>query len=160
MAQENYVERCSIQRPPLLEPNRAKVAAIEEAKYLTTLHLDDLVGNLKVYELILENDGTISKTTTKEKVKSLALKVKVTRKQTSDYSDRQGGSDEDVDEEEEEDEALILMTKNFCKFFRKGNRFGRSNRFGNGANSECRKPKANKAIVEGAWSDSEDGDEP
>nr|GEW24221.1 hypothetical protein [Tanacetum cinerariifolium] len=92
---------------------RAKVVAIEEAKYLTTLPLDDLVGNLKVYELILENDGTISNTTTKEKVKSLALKVKVTRKQTSDYSDRQGGSDEDVDDEEEEDEALNLMTKNF-----------------------------------------------
>ncbi|GKF82419.1 hypothetical protein Tco_0244075, partial [Tanacetum coccineum] len=84
--------------------------------------------------------------------------------------------------------------KNFRKFFRNGNLFGRGNRFGNGANrfgkgrgnrfgnkggkrskpkeacynfgiegrfaSECRKPKENKAFIEGTWSDSEDGDEP
>ncbi|GJR64520.1 retrovirus-related pol polyprotein from transposon TNT 1-94 [Tanacetum coccineum] len=55
---------------------RAKVTAIEEAKDLATLPLDELVGNLKVYEMILENDGVVSKTTTKEKVKSLALKAK------------------------------------------------------------------------------------
>ncbi|GKD54391.1 hypothetical protein Tco_1287778 [Tanacetum coccineum] len=35
------------------------------------------------------------------KVKSLALKAKVTRKQTGDDRDSQGGSDEDADEEEE-----------------------------------------------------------
>ncbi|GKF79481.1 retrovirus-related pol polyprotein from transposon TNT 1-94, partial [Tanacetum coccineum] len=36
--------------------------------------------------------------------------------------------------EEEEVEAFNLMARNFCKFFRKGNRFERDNRFGNGAN--------------------------
>ncbi|GJW66876.1 hypothetical protein Tco_0121300 [Tanacetum coccineum] len=120
--------------------------------------------------MILENDGVVSKTTTKEKVKSLALKAKVTREQISDDSDSQGGSDED------------------------GNRFGHDNRFGNGANrfgrgrvncfrnkggesskqkgffyncgverhfaSECTKPKESNAFFERAWSDSEDGDEP
>ncbi|GKE08679.1 retrotransposon protein [Tanacetum coccineum] len=77
------------------------------------------------------------------------------------------------------------MARNFQKFFRKGNRFGRGNRFGKGHGnsfgnkggegskpkgacynfriedhfaSECRKPKENKAFVEGEWSDSEDGD--
>ncbi|GJS98207.1 hypothetical protein Tco_0819377 [Tanacetum coccineum] len=80
---------------------RAKVTSIEEAEELATLPLDELVGNLKVYEMILENDGVVSKTTTKDKVKSLALKAKVTREQTSDDSDSQGGSNEDVDEEEE-----------------------------------------------------------
>ncbi|GJS89923.1 hypothetical protein Tco_0772559 [Tanacetum coccineum] len=100
---------------------RAKVTAIEEAKYLTTLPLDKLVENLKVYEMILENNGVVSKTTTKEKVKSLALKAKVTREQTSDDSDSQDGSDEDVDEEEEV-EAFNLMARNFRKFFHKGNR--------------------------------------
>nr|GEU62691.1 putative reverse transcriptase domain-containing protein [Tanacetum cinerariifolium] len=63
---------------------RAKVMTIKEAKDLATLPLDEIDNNLKVDEMILENDGIVSKTTTKEKVKSLALKAKVTREQTSD----------------------------------------------------------------------------
>ncbi|GKF22689.1 hypothetical protein Tco_0075011, partial [Tanacetum coccineum] len=46
---------------------RAKVTTIEESKDLATLPLDELVRNLKVYEMILENDDVVSKTTTKEK---------------------------------------------------------------------------------------------
>nr|GEX08064.1 UBN2 domain-containing protein [Tanacetum cinerariifolium]GEX10887.1 UBN2 domain-containing protein [Tanacetum cinerariifolium] len=57
---------------------RAKVTVIKEAKDLATLPLEELSGNLKVYALVLDNDGVDSKTT-KEKVKSLALKAKVTR---------------------------------------------------------------------------------
>ncbi|GKC26400.1 retrovirus-related pol polyprotein from transposon TNT 1-94, partial [Tanacetum coccineum] len=110
----------------------AKVTAIEEAKDLATLALDELIGNLKVYEMVLDNNGVRSKTT-KEKVKSLALKAKVTREQTSDDSDSQGGSDEDIDEEKVA-EAFNLLVRKFCKFFRNGNRFGRGNRFGNGGN--------------------------
>ncbi|GJU47631.1 retrovirus-related pol polyprotein from transposon TNT 1-94 [Tanacetum coccineum] len=110
---------------------RAKVTTIKEAKDLATLLLDELIGKLKVYEMILENDGVASKTTT-EKVKSLALKAKVTREQTSDDSDSQGGSNEDVDEEVIE--AFNLMATNFHKFFRKHNSSGCGNRFGNGAN--------------------------
>ncbi|GKF84485.1 hypothetical protein Tco_0249383 [Tanacetum coccineum] len=56
----------------------AKVTTIEEAKDLATLPLDELIGNPKVYEMVINNDGVGSKTT-KEKVKSLALKAKVTR---------------------------------------------------------------------------------
>ncbi|GKD53668.1 hypothetical protein Tco_1287055 [Tanacetum coccineum] len=125
---KNYVRKflCA-----LLLKWRAKVTPIEEAKDLATLPLDEIISNLKVYEMILKNDGVASKTT-KEKVKSLALKAKVTREQTSDNSDSQRGSDEDVDKEEAE--AFNLMARNFQKFFRKGNRFGHSNRFGNGAN--------------------------
>ncbi|GJS41469.1 hypothetical protein Tco_0566512 [Tanacetum coccineum] len=89
---------------------RAKVTAIEEAKDLATLPLDELIGNLKVYEMILENDGVTSKTT-KEKVKSLSLKAKVTREQTSDDSDSQRGSDEDVNKDETE--AFNLIVRNF-----------------------------------------------
>ncbi|GKD55837.1 hypothetical protein Tco_1289224, partial [Tanacetum coccineum] len=40
---------------------RAKVTAIEEAKDLATLPLDELIGNLKVYEMILASDGVASK---------------------------------------------------------------------------------------------------
>nr|GEV72990.1 hypothetical protein [Tanacetum cinerariifolium] len=111
---------------------RAKVMTIKEAKDLDTLPFDELVRNLKVYEMILENDVIASTNTTKEKVKSLVLKAKVTREQTSDDSDSEGGSDEDVDEEEVK--AFNLMARNFRKFFRKGNRFMHDNRFGNGAN--------------------------
>nr|GEZ45182.1 hypothetical protein [Tanacetum cinerariifolium] len=110
---------------------RAKVTTIEEAKDLATLPLDELIGNLKVYEMVLNNDGEGSKTT-KEKVKSLPLKANVTREQTSDDSDSQGGSDKDIDEEEVE--AFNLLARNFCKFFRNVNRFGRENRFGNEGN--------------------------
>ncbi|GJV11592.1 hypothetical protein Tco_1353133 [Tanacetum coccineum] len=87
---------------------RAKVTAIEEAKDLAILPLDELIGNLKVYEMVLNNDGIESKTT-KEKVKSLALKAKVTREQTSDDSDSQGESDEDKNKIDE----FNLMARNF-----------------------------------------------
>ncbi|GJV19871.1 hypothetical protein Tco_1368891 [Tanacetum coccineum] len=111
---------------------RADVTAIEESKGLATLPLDELIGNLNVYEMVLDNDGVTFKTT-KEKVKSLALKAKVSREQTSDNSDSQDGSDEDIYEEDEA-KAFNLLDRNFRKFFRKGNRFGRENRFGNGGN--------------------------
>ncbi|GJX00232.1 hypothetical protein Tco_0184145, partial [Tanacetum coccineum] len=105
----------------------AKVTVIEEAKDLATLPLKELIKNLKVYEMVLDNDDVASKTTM-EKVKYLALKAKVTRDQTSDNSDSEGESDEDIDEEKAE--AFNLLARNF----RKGNRFERNNRFDNGAN--------------------------
>nr|GEV91653.1 hypothetical protein [Tanacetum cinerariifolium] len=168
---------------------KAKLTAIEEAKYLATLPLDELIGNLKVYEIVLDNDGVASKTI-QEKVKSLSLKAKVTRDQTSDDSDSQDGNDEELDEEEAE--AFNLLVRNFRKFFRKGNQFGRGNRFGNGGNrlgkgrgnnfgnkgGESSKPKGacyncsieghfasecrkpkENKAFMGAWSDSEDGEE-
>ncbi|GKD21705.1 hypothetical protein Tco_1223408 [Tanacetum coccineum] len=86
----------------------AKVTTIEKSKDLATLPLYELIGNLKVYEMVLDNDGVASKTT-KEKVNSLALKAKVTREQTSDDSDSLGGSDEDVGSEEAA--VIVLETK-------------------------------------------------
>ncbi|GKA58243.1 hypothetical protein Tco_0757431 [Tanacetum coccineum] len=145
MAQENYVEGCSMKRPPFLEPNgfcfwkarfdtyvkskyidlwqviqngdfyfevedslqrpttlksldsdyssknhvrkflcalplkwRAKVTTIEEAKYLTILPFDELIGNLKVYETILGSDGVVSKPI-KERIMPIALKANISR---------------------------------------------------------------------------------
>nr|GEW40118.1 hypothetical protein [Tanacetum cinerariifolium] len=137
--------------------------------------------------MVLDNDGIASKTTTKEKVKSLALKAKVTREQTSDDCDSQDGSNEDVDEEEAKVFNLLARIFHKGNQFRHRNRFGNiNNRFGKGHgnsfkdkgseilkkkgacynfridghfSSECRKPKENKAFIGGAWSDSEDGDE-
>ncbi|GKE19755.1 retrovirus-related pol polyprotein from transposon 17.6 [Tanacetum coccineum] len=134
----------------------AKVTAIEEAKDLATLPLDELIKNLKVYEMVLDNDGVGSKTT-KEKVKSLALKAKVTREQTSEDSDSQGN-----------------RFSNGRNIFKKGRRNNFGNKGGESSKpkgacyncwieghfaSECRKPKENKAFVGGAWSDSKDGDD-
>nr|GEW75590.1 hypothetical protein [Tanacetum cinerariifolium] len=118
--------------------------------------------------MILENDGVASKTT-KENIKSLALKAKVTREQTSDDIGSQGGSDEDVDEEEAE--AYNLMANRFRRgrgnsFRNKGGESSRQKRgcynYGEEVHfiGECPKPKENKAFVRRAWSDSEDGDEP
>nr|GEV01693.1 hypothetical protein [Tanacetum cinerariifolium] len=55
---------------------RVKVTAIEEAKDLATLPLDKLIGNLKVYEMILASDGVASKPI-KEKLLPMALKSNV-----------------------------------------------------------------------------------
>ncbi|GJX47126.1 putative reverse transcriptase domain-containing protein [Tanacetum coccineum] len=151
---------------------RSKMTLIEEAKDLATLHLDELIGNLKVYEMVLDNDGVASKAT-KEKAKSLALKAKVTREQTSDNSTCQDESDKD--------EEINLMAINFKKFPRKGvkvhDKFdicqvkckgGESSRrerecyncsSKNHRASKCPKPN-NKAFAGVTWSDSEDDDEP
>ncbi|GJV34502.1 retrovirus-related pol polyprotein from transposon TNT 1-94 [Tanacetum coccineum] len=52
---------------------RAKVTAIEESKNLTTLPLDELIGNLKVYEEVIMKDVETVKGK-KEQSRSLALK--------------------------------------------------------------------------------------
>nr|GFB78519.1 transposase, Ptta/En/Spm, transposase, Tnp1/En/Spm-like protein [Tanacetum cinerariifolium] len=54
---------------------RAKFTAIEESKDLTSLSLDELIGNLKVYEMIIKKDSKIVKA--KFERKSIALKAKI-----------------------------------------------------------------------------------
>ncbi|GJV98300.1 hypothetical protein Tco_1553552 [Tanacetum coccineum] len=49
---------------------RAQVTTIEESKYLTSLSLDELIGNLKVHEMIIKKDSEIVKA--KGERKSLA----------------------------------------------------------------------------------------
>nr|GEU56453.1 hypothetical protein [Tanacetum cinerariifolium] len=95
----------------------------------------------KVYEMVLDNDGVASKIR-KEKFKSLALKAKVTRKQTSDNSICQCESDEDEE---------IKWLKTMEKFYKRESR--------NHLASNCPKPN-NKAFVRVTLSDSEDDDEP
>ncbi|GKF30411.1 hypothetical protein Tco_0100209 [Tanacetum coccineum] len=73
---------------------RAKVTAIEELKDLTSLSLDELIGNLKVHEMIIEKDSEIVKA--KVERKSIALKAK---KESSDEKEclTSGSEDEDVE---------------------------------------------------------------
>ncbi|GJU83076.1 hypothetical protein Tco_1285441 [Tanacetum coccineum] len=66
---------------------RPKVTTIEESIDLSTSPLDELIGNLKVYEVVLKKDSEISKNK-KEKYKSLALKArKVLSKEEASSSD-------------------------------------------------------------------------
>nr|GEU98161.1 UBN2 domain-containing protein [Tanacetum cinerariifolium] len=81
-------------------------AAIEKSKDLSTLPLDKLISNLKVYEVVLEKDSETSKNK-KKKYKSLALKAK---KVSSDEVTSCSGSD---------DEEYAMAVMDFKKFFRR-----------------------------------------
>ncbi|GJT34525.1 hypothetical protein Tco_0924944 [Tanacetum coccineum] len=59
---------------------RVKVTTIEESKDLSSLDLDEFIGNLKVHEVVMEKDSKIYRGK-KEKVKSSDLKAK---KESSD----------------------------------------------------------------------------
>ncbi|GJS21078.1 hypothetical protein Tco_0449710 [Tanacetum coccineum] len=69
---------------------RAKVTAIEESKDLTSLSLDEHIGNLKVHELIIKKDSEIVKA--KVERKYLALK---TKKESSDEECSTSGSEDE-----------------------------------------------------------------
>ncbi|GJR34167.1 retrovirus-related pol polyprotein from transposon TNT 1-94 [Tanacetum coccineum] len=84
---------------------RAKVTAIEESKDLTSLSLDELIGNLKVHEMIIKKDSEIVKA--KGERRSLALKAK---KESSDEECLTFGS---------EDEEYAMAVRDFKKFFKR-----------------------------------------
>ncbi|GJU85177.1 zf-CCHC domain-containing protein [Tanacetum coccineum] len=90
---------------------RAKVTVIEESKDLTSLSLDELIGNLKVHEMIIKKDFEIVKA--KVERKSLALKDK---KESSDEECLTSGS---------EDEEYAMAVRDFKKFFKRRGRFVR-----------------------------------
>ncbi|GJR84031.1 zf-CCHC domain-containing protein, partial [Tanacetum coccineum] len=123
---------------------RPKVTTIEESKDLSTLPLDELIGNLKVYVVVLEKDSEISKSK-KEKYKSLALKArKVLSEEESTSSD---SNDEEYamakvkeDKKEKDDQRCFKC--------------GDPNHF----ICDCPKHTFNdqKTFVVGCWSDSEE----
>ncbi|GJY63394.1 hypothetical protein Tco_0464854 [Tanacetum coccineum] len=78
---------------------RAKVKAIEESKDLTSLSLDELIGNFKVYEVIIKKDSEMVKGK-REQNRSLALKTK------------KESSDEDSSTSDSEDEEYVICTDN------------------------------------------------
>ncbi|GKC38232.1 hypothetical protein Tco_1050616 [Tanacetum coccineum] len=55
---KNYVRKFLSDLHPIW---RAKVTAIEESKDLTSLSLNELIGNLKVYGVIIKKDSKIVK---------------------------------------------------------------------------------------------------
>ncbi|GKA17668.1 hypothetical protein Tco_0697505 [Tanacetum coccineum] len=91
---------------------RAKVTAIEESNDLTSLSLDELIGNLKVYEVIIKKDSEMVKGK-REQNRSLALKAK------KEYSD------EDSSTSDSEDEEYAMVVRDFKNFFKRRGRFVR-----------------------------------
>ncbi|GJT62563.1 copia protein [Tanacetum coccineum] len=123
---------------------RAKVTTIKESKDLTSLSLDELIGNLKVHEMIIKKDSIIVKA--KGDRKSLALKAK---KESSDEECLTSGS---------EDEEYAMAVRDFKKFFKRRGRCGDPNHL----IGECPKPpkdKNQRAFVKGSWSDSGEKDD-
>ncbi|GJT81940.1 hypothetical protein Tco_1056282 [Tanacetum coccineum] len=82
---------------------RAKVTAIEESKDLTSLSLDELFGNSKVYEVIIKKYSEMVKDK-REQSRSLALKAK------------EESSDDDSSTSESKDEEYAMAVKEFKKF--------------------------------------------
>ncbi|GJS38171.1 zf-CCHC domain-containing protein [Tanacetum coccineum] len=82
--------------------------------------LDELIGNLKVHEVVMEKDSKIYKGK-KERVKSIALKAK------------KESSDDETSTSESDDEEYSMVVRNFKKFFRrKGNHERRRSHSGKG----------------------------
>ncbi|GJZ22004.1 zf-CCHC domain-containing protein [Tanacetum coccineum] len=153
---------------------RAKVTAIEESKNLTTLSLDELIGNLKVYEEVIKKDSETVKIK-REQSRSIALKA------------RKESSDDDSSTSDSEDEEYAMAVRNFKKFFKRQGRFVRQpyeerksyqrnkdDKNGKGERKcfkcgdpnhligECPKQSKyqnQKAFVGGSWSDSNDDEE-
>ncbi|GJW22743.1 zf-CCHC domain-containing protein [Tanacetum coccineum] len=136
---------------------------------MSSLALDELIGNLKVHEVVMEKDSKIYGDK-KERDKSIALKAK---KESSDDETSTSGSD---------DEEYAMAVRNFKKFFRRKGKFVRQSREekkpfrqrdekkgksdrkcfrcgdSNHLIGNCPKPSRNKdqkAFIGGSWSDSE-----
>ncbi|GKB54779.1 zf-CCHC domain-containing protein [Tanacetum coccineum] len=152
---------------------RARVTAIEELKDLTSLSLDELIGNLKLHEMIIKKDFEIVKA--KGERRTLTLKAK---KESSDEECSTFGS---------EDEECAIAVRDFKKFFKRRGSFARqpwndkktfqrSRDDKNGKSDrkcfrcgdpnhligECPKPpkdKNQRAFVGGSWSDSGEEDD-
>ncbi|GKB08007.1 zf-CCHC domain-containing protein [Tanacetum coccineum] len=150
---------------------RVKVTAIEESKDLTSLSLDKIIGNLKVYEVIIKKDSEMVKGK-REQNRSLTLKAK------------KESSDEDSSTSDSEDEEYAMSMRDFNKFFKRRGRFvkqphderkssqknkddknGKSERKcfkcedPNHLIGECPQLSRNynqRAFVEGSWSDSDE----
>ncbi|GJS16806.1 copia protein [Tanacetum coccineum] len=111
--------------------------ALDEVENLTSLSLDELIGNLKFHAMIIKKDSEIVKA--KGERRSLALKAK---KESSDEECSTSGS---------EDKEYAMAVRDFKKCGDPNHLIG-----------ECLKPprdKNHRAFVGGSWSDSGEEDD-
>nr|GEU79377.1 putative reverse transcriptase domain-containing protein [Tanacetum cinerariifolium] len=107
---KNYVRKFLRKFLRALHPKwRAKVTKIGESKGFTSISLDELIGNFKVHEMIINKDFEIIKA--KREKRSLALKAK---KESSDEESLTSGS---------EDEEYAMAVREFEEFFKRRGRF-------------------------------------
>nr|GFB86345.1 UBN2 domain-containing protein [Tanacetum cinerariifolium] len=78
---------------------RAKVTAIRELKDLTSISLDELIGNMKFYEVIIKKDSKMVKGK-REQNRSLALKVK-----------KESSNEDSLTSDSKDEEDVMAMTK-------------------------------------------------
>ncbi|GJV52745.1 zf-CCHC domain-containing protein, partial [Tanacetum coccineum] len=120
---------------------RAKVTAIEESKDLSSLALDELIGNLKVHEVVMEKDSISEiKLGKKGRVKTLKSSYKKGKFLLGNQEKKRINSNK-------KDEKKKEWTR---KCFRCGDP--------NHLIGDCPKPSRNKdqkAFIRGSWSDSE-----
>nr|GEV34851.1 copia protein [Tanacetum cinerariifolium] len=129
---------------------REKVTAIEESKDLTSLSLDELIGNLKFHWMIIKKDSKIVKA--KGEKRSLALKAK---KESSDEECSTFGS-------EDEEYAIATFQRSRDDKNDKSERMCFRCGDPNHLIGECPKPlrdKNQRAFVGGSWSDSGEEDD-
>nr|GEZ70431.1 zf-CCHC domain-containing protein/UBN2 domain-containing protein [Tanacetum cinerariifolium] len=153
---------------------RAKVTAIEESKDLISLSLDELIGNLNVYKVIIKKDSKMVKGK-REQSRYLGLEA------NKEYSDEKSSTSDSKDEE------YAMTVRDFKKIFKRRGRlvrqprdkrksFQRSKDDKNGKSErkcfrcgdlnyligECPKSprsKNERAFVGGTWSDSGEDEE-
>nr|GEW58471.1 zf-CCHC domain-containing protein/UBN2 domain-containing protein [Tanacetum cinerariifolium] len=94
---------------------KAKVATTEELKELSSIALVELIGNLKVHEVVMEKNFEIYRGK-KERVKSITLKAK------------KESSDDETLTSRRDDEEYAIVVRNFKKFFRRKCKFVRQPR--------------------------------
>nr|GEZ47146.1 retrovirus-related Pol polyprotein from transposon TNT 1-94 [Tanacetum cinerariifolium] len=88
--------------------SRARVTTIEESKDLTSISLDELIGNFKVHELVVKKDSEIVKG--KGERKSLALKAK------------KESSDEESLTSKSKDDEYAMAVRDLKKLFKRRGR--------------------------------------
>nr|GFB83673.1 UBN2 domain-containing protein [Tanacetum cinerariifolium] len=98
---KNYVRKFLMALHPKW---RAKVTVTEELKDLSSLALDELIGNLKVHEVFMEKDSEIYRGK-KERVKSITLNAK------------KESSDDETSTSRSKEEEYAMAVRNFKKFF-------------------------------------------
>ncbi|GJS04519.1 retrovirus-related pol polyprotein from transposon TNT 1-94 [Tanacetum coccineum] len=122
---------------------RAKVTAIEESKNLTTLSLDELIGNLKVYEEEVSDEDSSSSDSEDEEYAMAVKEFKKFFKRRGRFARQPRG-----------DRKTFQRSRNdgYDKSERKCFRCGDPNHF----IGECSKPPKNtdqRAFIGGVWSD-------